>query len=39
MYTAKIDTLHLEHFKWLQPSVFWIGERQKGQGLELVANH
>ena len=28
-----------EHFMWLQPSFFWMGDLQLGQGLELVTSH
>lgn len=28
-----------EHFMWLQPSFFWMGDLQLGHGFELVTSH
>lgn len=36
--TQQKSLLHLEHFMWLQPSFFWIGDLQLGQGLQLVTS-
>jgi len=34
-----LPALTFEHFMWLQPSFFWIGDLQLGQGLLFVTSH
>jgi len=37
--TKKLRKCTFEHFMWLQPSFFCIGDLQFGHGLELVTSH